>query len=152
MRDGWNVLDFFVVILGWVSIYLEGQNMSAIRVIRILRPLRTVNAMPGMSGLVKTLINSLPSMVDILILFVFTLFIFGTIGVQLFRGRLINRCIDQISGDMLLNEYGEETFCLDPSYPCPEFENVTYDCVQINNPRFGFMNYDNIMYAILNIF
>mmetsp|Transcript_115788 Transcript_115788/g.160664 ORF Transcript_115788/g.160664 Transcript_115788/m.160664 type:complete len:111 (-) Transcript_115788:321-653(-) len=81
MRDGWNVLDFIVVILGWVSLYLQGQNMSAIRVIRILRPLRTINSMPGMSGLVKTLINSLPSMFDILILFFFTLFIFGVIGV-----------------------------------------------------------------------
>ena len=34
-----------------------------------------------MRGLVLTLLNSLPSMLNILILFCFTLIIFGTIGV-----------------------------------------------------------------------
>jgi hypothetical protein len=49
LRDAWNILDFIVVILGWVSSLLEAQNISAIRVMRILRPLRTINSMPGMS-------------------------------------------------------------------------------------------------------
>jgi hypothetical protein len=92
MRDAWNVLDFLVVIAGWVSASLKDQNVSAIRVIRILRPLRTINSMPGMSSLVSTILISLPSMFDILVLFCFVLVMFGTIMTQLLMGRLEKRC------------------------------------------------------------
>jgi Ion transport protein len=80
LRDAWNILDFSVVILGWISNFLSNSNVSAIRVIRILRPLRTINSMPGMSGLVLTILNSLPIMFDILVLFIFMLIMFGTIA------------------------------------------------------------------------
>ena len=81
LRDPWNILDFSVVILGWFSLSASTLNISAIRVIRILRPLRTLNSLQGMRGLVLTLLNSLPSMLNILVLFFFTLIISGTIGV-----------------------------------------------------------------------
>ena len=71
--------------------------MNSIRVVRILRPLRTINSVPGMRGLVMTLLNSLPQMFNILILFMFTLVIFGTVGIQLFQGSFIGRCIDPTS-------------------------------------------------------
>lgn len=105
LRDTWNVvstysyllfkitylifkyyflqLDFLVVILGWISLNFatdDGADISAIRVIRILRPLRTINSMPGMSGLVSTILNSLPIMFDIMVLFCFMLIMFGTIA------------------------------------------------------------------------
>ena len=43
LRDSWNILDFLVVILGWISYLFGGEDISAIKVIRILRPLRTIN-------------------------------------------------------------------------------------------------------------
>ena len=43
LRDGWNILDFFVVGLGWISILVNSNKISSIKVIRILRPLRTIN-------------------------------------------------------------------------------------------------------------
>lgn len=82
-----------MVILGWVSLSASSSNISAIRVIRILRPLRTLNSLQGMRTLVLTLLNSLPSVINILILFGFTLIIFGTIGVQLFKGFFQGRCV-----------------------------------------------------------
>lgn len=88
LRDSWNILDFLVVVLGWVSLMLEQSNISAIRVIRILRPLRAINSMPGMSSLVSTILNSLPIMFDIMVLFGFMLIMFGTIATQLFGGIL----------------------------------------------------------------
>ena len=69
-----------VVCLGWISYLLKQSNINSIRVIRIMRPLRTINSMPGMSGLVSTILNSLPVMFDIMVLFVFMLIMFGTIA------------------------------------------------------------------------
>lgn len=43
LRDGWNALDFFVVALGWVSILVNSNKISSIKVIRIFRPLKTIN-------------------------------------------------------------------------------------------------------------
>ena len=106
LRDAWNVvsliycfnfkypfqLDFLVVVLGWVSVLLTSLNIQSIRIIRLLRPLRTINQVPGMIGLVSTIINSMPVMFDIMILFLFFLVIFGTISTQLLMGQLRRRC------------------------------------------------------------
>jgi len=43
LRDSWNIMDFSVVVLGWISSIINSENISAIKVIRILRPLRTIN-------------------------------------------------------------------------------------------------------------
>ena len=43
LREGWNIMDFFVVVLGWLSIIVSSDSISGIKVIRILRPLRTIN-------------------------------------------------------------------------------------------------------------
>ena len=93
LRDPWNVLDFLVVVLGWVSLSASSSKITAVRVIRILRPLRTLNSVQGMRALVMTLLNSLPSILNIMLLFGFTLVIFGTIGVQLFKGYFQGRCV-----------------------------------------------------------
>lgn len=45
-----------------------------------------------MSSLVSTILNSLPIMFDIMILFGFMLLMFGTIATQLFGGKLSKRC------------------------------------------------------------
>lgn len=80
LRDPWNVIDFTVIGLGWISNLISNSNISSFRVIRILRPLKTINALPGMSGLITTILNSLPYMFDIMILFCFMILIFGVVG------------------------------------------------------------------------
>lgn len=92
---------------GWAAVAAAQVNVSAVRTIRIMRPLRTLNAMPGMSGLVSTIMNSLPTMVDILVLFGFMLAMFGTIATQLLMGRLERRC-------MAPNYKGEMSHLLGP--------------------------------------
>lgn len=42
LRSAWNVLDAFVVILGWVDIALSGEQYTWLRTVRVLRPLRTI--------------------------------------------------------------------------------------------------------------
>ena len=118
LRDSWNILDFLVVILGWISYVISVENVTAIRVFRLLRPLRTINSMPGMSSLVSTILNSLPIMFDIMVLFMFMLVMFGTIFTQLLGGRLENRCYAfDIKGDWshILGHEREEIFCMTDS-------------------------------------
>lgn len=93
LRDGWNILDFTVVVLGWTALAVDGaDNISAIKVIRILRPLRTINQIPKMPSLVATIMKSLPIMFDVMVLFLFMMVMFGTIATQLLGGALEKRC------------------------------------------------------------
>ena len=80
LRDPWNILDFIVVCVGWIGIFDLGENISAIRTIRILRPLRTINSIPNMKVLVNSILNSIPMLVDIFIMFLFLLLVFGIVG------------------------------------------------------------------------
>ena len=96
--------------VGWTSKFFGDTNVSAIRVIRILRPLRTVNSMPGMRKIIQALLNSLPTLLDVFVLFLFFLIMFGTIATQLFMGLLLNRCMTE-GGDVVFNEFDEDIFC-----------------------------------------
>ena len=42
LRDTWNMLDFTVVLLGWVSLGVNSSSMSGIKVVRTLRPLKAI--------------------------------------------------------------------------------------------------------------
>ena len=115
LRDPWNKLDFVVVIMGWISILVKSGDISAIKVIRILRPLRTINQIPNMSSLVATILNSLPVMFEVMVLFFFMLIMFGTIATQLLGGHLEKRCValDPITGknSSLLGDDQIEVIC-----------------------------------------
>lgn len=52
LRNGWNLLDFFIVVIGMLSITLsslmkEGFDVKALRAFRVLRPLRLVSGVPS---------------------------------------------------------------------------------------------------------
>jgi hypothetical protein len=100
--------------------------MSAIRVIRVLRPLRTINSIPSMKKLVHGILNSLPAMLDVFLLFTFFLMITSTVASQLFGGILNRRCVIQTKkkDGSIINEkqhdiYGGDVFCSDILPPCP---------------------------------
>ena len=91
LRDSWNVLDFLVVVLAYVAL-LGMANFTAIRSVRFLRPLRTISGVEGMRKLVKTLINAIPMLIDVVLLFIFMLTMLGILAIQIFAGQLRYRC------------------------------------------------------------
>ena len=93
LRDGWNVMDFAVVIVSLVSLVPgAGSNASALRVVRVLRPLRTLSVLPGMRTLIGTVIRAIPMIGNVILLCVFFFTVFGILGLQLFMGAFRNKC------------------------------------------------------------
>ena len=80
LRDGWNVLDFLVVISGLLSLIPGIPSLTALRTLRVLRPLRSVSAVPGMKILVTSLLNSLPALANVVIFLFFVFLLFGIGG------------------------------------------------------------------------
>ncbi len=82
LRDGWNVIDFFVVCTGLFEFIPGDINVKALRTLRVLRPLRSINAIPTMRRLVSALIKSLPDFANVFVFLLFIFMIFSIMGLN----------------------------------------------------------------------
>lgn len=101
VRNGWNNFDLFVVIMSLIEVLLLivfGQLAGfdpkifrllrvfrAVRAFRALRVLRTITFFQNLQIIVSTLIQSIPAMASISLLIFLILYIFGIIGVTLYK-------------------------------------------------------------------
>ncbi|XP_065601047.1 sodium channel protein type 5 subunit alpha-like [Cyrtonyx montezumae] len=168
LRDPWNVLDFVVLVVTYVSICTTSGNVSALRTFRVLRTLKAISVIPGLKVIVNSLIESVKKLTDVLILTVFCLSIFALIGLQLFMGNLRNKCVllnasyddtlckdakiyDRDKADICARMSGSSDvlLCANISGECPE----NYTCRKIgNNPDFGYTSFDHFGWAFLSLF
>ncbi|XP_043930754.1 sodium channel protein type 2 subunit alpha-like isoform X1 [Protopterus annectens] len=93
LRDPWNWLDFSVIVMAYVTEFVNLGNVSALRTFRVLRALKTISVIPGLKTIVGALIQSVKKLSDVMILTVFCLSVFALIGLQLFMGNLRNKCV-----------------------------------------------------------
>ncbi|KAM6985029.1 LOW QUALITY PROTEIN: sodium channel protein type 1 subunit alpha-like [Aplochiton taeniatus] len=93
LRDPWNWLDFCVIVMAYVTEFINLGNVSALRTFRVLRALKTISVIPGLKTIVGALIQSVKKLSDVMILTVFCLSVFALIGLQLFMGNLRHKCI-----------------------------------------------------------
>ena len=97
LSDGWNKLDFVVVIVSVMGLGGGGGGAGGVgkilRVGRILRPLRMINRNEGMKVIVDALLRSLPAVGYTVILLAVYLFLFAVLGLNSFSGKFY-RCND----------------------------------------------------------
>eukprot|EP00798_Chlamydomonas_sp_ICE-L_P006468 gene6469-3102_t len=99
LRNGWNLLDFVVLVTAYLEFTSFGASSTAIRSARVLRPLRTITKIEELRVIVLAVIKSIPMMADVFVLTLFYLSIFGIACVQIFMGKLKNRCgVADLSG------------------------------------------------------
>merc|ERR1719275_110167 len=143
-RVPFNILDVVVVTVSLISIF-GGSGigfLKILRVLRVLRPLRAINRAPGLKQVVQCMIVSVKSIGNIMAVTVLLIFMFGVIGVQLFKGKFF------MCTNLSMND----------NRTC-QGEFITYADGDINKPivearewvRSPF-HYDNIMQAMLTLF
>ncbi|XP_058876232.1 voltage-dependent T-type calcium channel subunit alpha-1I-like, partial [Acipenser ruthenus] len=97
-KDRWNQLDLAIVLLSVMGITLEEIEMNAalpinptiiriMRVLRIARVLKLLKMATGMRALLDTVVQALPQVGNLGLLFMLLFFIYAALGVELF-GRL----------------------------------------------------------------
>uniref|UniRef100_A0A8C2G650 Sodium channel protein n=1 Tax=Cyprinus carpio TaxID=7962 RepID=A0A8C2G650_CYPCA len=114
LRDPWNWLDFSVIVMAYVTEFVDLGNVSALRTFRVLRALKTISVIPGLKTIVGALIQSVKKLADVMILTVFCLSVFALIGLQLFMGNLRQKCVRTT------------THCLNTTLP--SYNNSTFFC------------------------
>jgi len=91
-RDFWNILDFIIIVTGYLSMFLNNLiNLSFLRSMRVLRPLRTIGFIKGLRLLMASLISSIPLLRDTIIILIFFMLLMAIAGLQLFMGNLHKR-------------------------------------------------------------
>ncbi|CAL1588979.1 unnamed protein product [Knipowitschia caucasica] len=94
-KDRWNQLDIAIVALSIMGITLEELKMSAalpinptiiriMRVLRIARVLKLLKMAKGMRSLLDTVMQALPQVGNLGLLFMLLFFIYAALGVELF--------------------------------------------------------------------
>ena len=148
LRSMWCQLDFICVTTA-LSEYVigGGGSLGALRAFRVLRPLRFVNNIQGLKSIVQSIMAAIPMLKNTLVVLFFFFLIFAIGGLNLFMGLLKLRCIHEMTGDTLINDQGDEVLC--GSTVCP----LEYYCGKTTlNPNSDVTNFDNIFWALLNVF
>ncbi|CAF3877318.1 unnamed protein product [Rotaria magnacalcarata] len=122
LAESWNRLDCFIVLTGLAELLIPGDyiSLSAIRTVRVLRPLRTINRVPSMRIIVTLLLDTLPMLGNVLLLCFFVFFIFGVVGVQLWKGLLRNRCFLELNTTIIVDYSLFGDFLFEPFYIPPD--------------------------------
>ena len=92
LRDGWNWLDFVVVVSGLTTSIPGIPKVSILRAVRVLRPLRSLTAIPKLRVLVNALLTAIPELANAIIVILFMFIIFSILGLQVYSGRMHFRC------------------------------------------------------------
>ncbi|KYO36618.1 hypothetical protein Y1Q_0024310 [Alligator mississippiensis] len=168
LRNGWNLLDFIIVVVGLFSAILEqatkadggnsiggkgaGFDVKALRAFRVLRPLRLVSGVPSLQVVLNSIIKAMVPLLHIALLVLFVIIIYAIIGLELFMGKMHKTCY-HVHG-ALADTPAEE----DPS-PCApqsahgrQCQNGTECRAGWEGPKHGITNFDNFAFAMLTVF
>ena len=81
--NGWNVFDFTIVVLSLIP--ASGEFAMLARLARLLRVLRLISVIPELRIIVATLVRSIPSMGNIMLLMSIIFYIYAVAGYHLFH-------------------------------------------------------------------
>ena len=82
-RDGWNIFDFSIIVISLIP--ASGSLAMLARLARLLRVLRLISTLPELRLIVATLIRSIPSMANVVVLMSIIFYVYAVAGYHLFH-------------------------------------------------------------------
>ncbi|XP_074500847.1 voltage-dependent L-type calcium channel subunit alpha-1D isoform X2 [Sebastes fasciatus] len=166
VRNGWNMLDFVIVIVGLFSVVLEmitkdadsggqsggkpgGFDVKALRAFRVLRPLRLVSGVPSLQVVLNSIIKAMVPLLHIALLVLFVIIIYAIIGLELFIGKMHATCYVRQTGALAEEE---PTPCAVSGHGRHCLLNGTFCREGWQGPNNGITNFDNFLFAMLTVF
>lgn len=129
VRDRWNIVDFIVVVFGWISAAPSLYSVSLIRLVRLLRLLWVLRVSAGVRVMVDSVLAAVPALVNVMLIYILTLFFFGLIGLFLFEGRYRQQCFgDQYVEDGAIQAATNMTLTEQYLAACPD----SFTCVALD--------------------
>merc|ERR1712013_364763 len=155
LRNAWNILDFSIVVIGFVTLIFEEYievDVKALRAFRVLRPLRLVSGVPSLQIVLASILKALMPLFYIALLVFFVIIIYAIIGVELFRGKFRATCVNVTDNSFVQDE--------ESRHPCSTSANYGFQCPPgtkcvddaWGGPNNGIVSFDNIGLAGLTVF
>uniref|UniRef100_A0A663EEU4 Voltage-dependent R-type calcium channel subunit alpha n=1 Tax=Aquila chrysaetos chrysaetos TaxID=223781 RepID=A0A663EEU4_AQUCH len=145
LRNGWNVMDFIVVLSGILATagthFNTHVDLRTLRAVRVLRPLKLVSGIPSLQIVLKSIMKAMVPLLQIGLLLFFAILMFAIIGLEFYSGKLHRACYTNNSEE------------LDPPHPCGvQGCPPGYECREWIGPNDGITQFDNILFAVLTVF
>ncbi|KAI5094991.1 voltage-dependent L-type calcium channel subunit alpha-1F [Silurus meridionalis] len=137
IRNGWNLLDFVIVIVGmniWLKLFMCVSRFLIF---------------PGLQIVLNSIMKAMVPLLHISLLVLFVIIIYAIIGLELFIGRMHKTCYF----------IGKDEFADDDPLPCA-FTGHGRQCIvngsecrgKWEGPNGGITNFDNFFFAMLTVF
>ncbi|XP_011051195.1 PREDICTED: muscle calcium channel subunit alpha-1 isoform X2 [Acromyrmex echinatior] len=153
LRNGWNLLDFTIVVIGMISTVLmllmkEGFDVKALRAFRVLRPLRLVSGVPSLQVVLNSILRAMVPLLHIALLVLFVIIIYAIIGLELFSGKMHKTCRHNITDEIMEDPIP----CGSGGFQC--YQIGSYYCSKQfwEGPNYGITNFDNFGLSMLTVF
>ncbi|XP_065091465.1 voltage-dependent calcium channel type A subunit alpha-1-like isoform X5 [Ochlerotatus camptorhynchus] len=163
LRNIWNMMDFFVVFTGLITLLPLPLDIDlrTLRSIRVLRPLKLVSGVPSLQVVLKSIIKAMAPLLQIGLLVLFAIVIFAIIGLEFYSGALHKSCYSLENAFEIIEEGDLPTPCYDDDdtmnvelpagvHLCNHNESACIE--QWEGPNYGITNFDNIGFAMLTVF
>ncbi|EAT36648.1 AAEL011280-PA, partial [Aedes aegypti] len=153
LRNGWNILDFTIVVIGMISTALsnlmkEGFDVKALRAFRVLRPLRLVSGVPSLQVVLNSILRAMVPLLHIALLVLFVIIIYAIIGLELFSGKLHKTCFHNVTDEIMDDPHP----CGDDGFQCASISEDMVCRYYWAGPNFGITNFDNFGLSMLTVF
>uniref|UniRef100_A0AAZ3QT88 Voltage-dependent N-type calcium channel subunit alpha n=1 Tax=Oncorhynchus tshawytscha TaxID=74940 RepID=A0AAZ3QT88_ONCTS len=143
LRNGWNVMDFVVVLTGILATVGSDFDLRTLRAVRVLRPLKLVSGIPSLQVVLKSIMKAMVPLLQIGMLLFFAILMFAIIGVEFYMGKFHSTCFTKTVPVSF--PCGTEA----PARMCPNGTECTEYWI---GPNYGITNFDNILFAVLTVF
>ncbi|XP_076261445.1 ca[2+]-channel protein alpha[[1]] subunit D isoform X10 [Rhynchophorus ferrugineus] len=166
LRNGWNLLDFTIVVIGMISTALsfltrDSFDVKALRAFRVLRPLRLVSGVPSLQVVLNSILRAMVPLLHIALLVLFVIIIYAIIGLELFSGQMHKTCFNNNTGEQMEGAHpcgdGFNCFEIGSDFVCKTCHEVglAIDVAckdEWEGPNSGITNFDNFGLAMLTVF
>ncbi|XP_045890017.1 voltage-dependent P/Q-type calcium channel subunit alpha-1A-like [Micropterus dolomieu] len=92
LRNGWNVMDFVVVLTGILATVGADFDLRTLRAVRVLRPLKLVSGIPSLQVVLKSIMKAMVPLLQIGLLLFFAILMFAIIGLDFYMGKFHRTC------------------------------------------------------------
>ncbi|XP_047501353.1 voltage-dependent calcium channel type A subunit alpha-1-like isoform X25 [Penaeus chinensis] len=161
LRNIWNMMDFVVVVTGFITLFGQDAievDLRTLRAIRVLRPLKLVSGIPSLQVVLKSIIKAMAPLLQIGLLVLFAIVIFAIIGLEFYSGALHKTCYSLEDLGQIVTEGEMPTPCNTDNVsfaPSGSFVcnyNIS-TCLELwDGPNYGITSFDNIGFAMLTVF
>ncbi|CAH2099000.1 unnamed protein product [Euphydryas editha] len=154
LRNGWNLLDFTIVVIGMVStvlssIFKDAFDVKALRAFRVLRPLRLVSGVPSLQIVLNSILKAMVPLLHIALLVIFVIIIYAIIGLELFSGKMHKSCYNRLTDEIMDNPHPCD---VDNGFNCSMIGEEMECREGWEGPNFGITNFDNFGLSMLTVF